>query len=184
MYRANVKKELFKRLERLIASGRLHVNPTETNLYLAVAGDKGALLRDHSFPFVGGKHTKIGCFFLNVEKVSDPRNFSLLAIYKGSDSVQELRSYCSALFEQLNALHNTPLEFTTDSGTVRMLLSMYYLSNDYLNFLLFLESWLAIWHLLLTFLVFRTYGAGLNIVCIVSRLETIRWSSNLEFSQH
>lgn len=62
--------------------------------------------------FSGADLTKLGLFFLNVDCANDPRNLSLLCIYRGTDSAENLRKFCSDAFNQLNDLDGSSFRLT------------------------------------------------------------------------
>ncbi|KAI1690564.1 hypothetical protein Ddc_24861 [Ditylenchus destructor] len=130
LFRTNIGEEISKRLLRLLEFDKLILDDHAKYLYISITGDKG------------GKWTKIGMFPLNVHRANDPSNLTLLAIYEGSDSVDNLRLYCSNVFAQLNALNGKKYKIIRPNGVsmdlelqfvlvgdMAFLVNMYGLSN-------------------------------------------------------
>uniref|UniRef100_A0A914DK87 Uncharacterized protein n=1 Tax=Acrobeloides nanus TaxID=290746 RepID=A0A914DK87_9BILA len=94
LQRANIEEAILMRMNNLNEAGRLKIRENNQT-FACVIGDKGA------------KWTKIGIFFIDVDKSCDPRNIMLLSLYKGDDSAAALRKYCSDVFTQLCEIQGT-----------------------------------------------------------------------------
>src|SRR3569623_305845 len=105
MFRNNIGDELILRIVDLLKAKNLKLRE-DHQIYICITGDKGMFgpFQAKVIRSLGSNWTKLGFFILDVEKRNDPRNLSLLAIYKGEDSASSLRENCDEVFRQLNEL--------------------------------------------------------------------------------
>lgn len=75
--------------------------------------------------FVGSGLTKLGLFFLNMSAANDPTNLSLLGIYCGSDSAEDLRRYAIPVIEQVNRLNHLKVEVQKEDVMIALELKLY-----------------------------------------------------------